>query len=95
MRSAIWKLSVVVFVNLASGARYALVGDLVWQTEGLEIPAEKPWPLRRLIGEDDDEVRKDIALVRSASQRYPEIHAIPAHDASAFRPIPVFPASAR
>jgi glyoxylase-like metal-dependent hydrolase (beta-lactamase superfamily II) len=87
--------SVVVFVNLSSGTRYALVGDLVWQMEGLDLPAEKPWPLRRLIGEDDDEVRKDIALIRSASQRYPQLHPIPAHDASAFRMIPVFPASSR
>ena len=87
--------SVVIFANLPSGTRYAFVGDLVWQTEGLEIPAEKPWPLRRLIGEDDDEVRKDIALIRFASKRYSQIHAIPAHGASAFRAIPVFPASAR
>ena len=87
--------SVVVFVNLPSGTRYALVGDLVWQMEGLEIPAEKPWPLRRLIGEDDDEVGQDIARIRSARKRYPQIHAIPAHDASVFRMIPVFPASSR
>jgi hypothetical protein len=51
--------------------------------------------MRRLIGEDDDEVRKEIALIRSASTRYPQIHLIPAHDASAFRMIPVFPASSR
>jgi hypothetical protein len=63
--------------------------------EGLEIPAEKPWPLRRLIGEDDDEVRQDIARIRSARKRYPQIHPIPAHDASAFRMIPVFPSSSR
>jgi N-acyl homoserine lactone hydrolase len=87
--------SVVVFVSLPSGTRYAFVGDLVWQMEGLDIPAEKPWPMRRLIGEDDDEVRKDIALIRSASKRYPQIHPIPAHDASAFRMIGVFPASSR
>ena len=86
--------SVVVFVNLPSGTRYALVGDLVWQIEGIEIPAEKPWMLRKLIGENNDEVHKDIALVRSAIKQYPQIHTIPAHDASAFHQIPVFPASA-
>jgi N-acyl homoserine lactone hydrolase len=86
--------SVVVFVNLPSGTRYALVGDLVWQIEGIEIPAEKPWMLRKLIGENNDEVHKDIALIRSAIKKYPQMHAIPAHDASAFRSIPVFPASA-
>ena len=35
--------SVIVFVNLPSGTRYALLGDLVWQTEGIELPAQKPW----------------------------------------------------
>ena len=86
--------SVVVFVNLPSGARYALVGDLVWQMEGLELPAEKPWMMRRVIGEDDEQVRRDIALVRAASKKYPQLHPLPAHDLSAFRTIPVFPASA-
>jgi N-acyl homoserine lactone hydrolase len=87
--------SVVVFVNLPSGTRYALIGDLVWQMEGIEIPADKPWMLRELIGENDDEVHKDIALIRAAIKQYPQIHAVPAHDASAFHRIPVFPAYAR
>jgi glyoxylase-like metal-dependent hydrolase (beta-lactamase superfamily II) len=87
--------SVVVFVSLPSGARYALLGDLVWQMEGIELPAEKPWLLRLLIGEDDDEVRKDIALVRSARQKYTQIYLLPAHDSSAFGMVPVFPASSR
>jgi N-acyl homoserine lactone hydrolase len=32
--------SVVVFVNLPSGSRYAMIGDLTFQLDGLEIPAE-------------------------------------------------------
>jgi N-acyl homoserine lactone hydrolase len=84
--------SVVVFVSLPSGTRYAFVGDLVWQMVGFEIPADKPWMLRQLIGEDNNEVHKDIAIIRSAISKYPQIHAIPAHDAAAFRTIPVFPA---
>jgi N-acyl homoserine lactone hydrolase len=86
--------SVVVFVNLPSGTRYALIGDLVWQMEGIDIPAEKPWMLRKLIGENNGEVHKDIALIRAAMKTYPQIHVIPAHDVSAFHMIPVFPASA-
>ena len=86
--------SVVVFVNLPSGTRYALVGDLVWQKEGIDIPAEKPWMLRALIGENNAEVHRDIALIRSAIQTYPQIHAIPAHDTPAFSTIPIFPAAA-
>jgi glyoxylase-like metal-dependent hydrolase (beta-lactamase superfamily II) len=85
--------SVVVFVNLPSGVRYALLGDLVWQLEGVDIPAEKPWMLRWLIGEDNEEVRADISRIRTAIEKYPQIHPIPAHDDSAFRQIPKFPAS--
>lgn len=86
--------SIVVFVNLPSGTRYALIGDLVFQAEGINIPAEKPWMLRRLIGENNEEVHKDIALVRAAIKKYPQLYAIPAHDASAFNMLPTFPASA-
>jgi glyoxylase-like metal-dependent hydrolase (beta-lactamase superfamily II) len=87
--------SVIVFVSLPSGARYALVGDLVFQSEGIELPAEKPWMLRKVIGEDDAQVHRDIALIRAASRKYPQLHVLPAHDSSAFRALPVFPASAR
>lgn len=87
--------SVVVFVNLPSGNRYAFLGDLVWQLEGIEIPAEKPWMLRWLIGENNVEVHEDIARIRAAIKKFPQIHPIPAHDESAFRQIPTFPASAQ
>ena len=30
--------SIVIFVSLPSGVRYAFVGDLAWQMEGLDIP---------------------------------------------------------
>jgi len=86
--------SVVVFVNLPSGTRYALLGDLVWQTEGIELPAQKPWLLRRLIGEDDSEVLENIARITAISKKYPHIQLLPAHDPRAFRMIPIFPESA-
>ncbi|WP_176787217.1 MBL fold metallo-hydrolase [Sphingomonas sp. NFR15] len=87
--------SVVVFVTLPSGKRYAFLGDLVWQTEGLSIPAEKPWLLRRLIGEDYDETRLDLARIRAATARYPQIAAVPAHDGRAFRAIATYPGETR
>ncbi len=87
--------SVVVFVTLPSGTKYALLGDLVWQTEGIELPAERPWPIRRLLGEDDSQVRENISRVVAVSKKYPQIHLLPAHDERAFRMLPVFPASAR
>jgi len=86
--------SVIVFVNLPSGARYALIGDLVFQREGIDIPAEKPWMLRWLIGENNIQVHKDIALIRAIREKFPQIPPVPAHDARSFGVIPVFPASA-
>lgn len=87
--------SVVVFVALPSGKRYALLGDLVWQSEGIEIPAERPWPIRRLIGENDVEVHENIARIAAIARKYPQIQLLPAHDARAFRMLPVLPDLAR
>ncbi len=87
--------SVVVFVSLPSGKRYALLGDLVWQNEGFEIPAERPWPIRRLIGENDNDVRENIARIAAIAKKYPQIQLLPAHDGRAFRMLPVLPASAK
>jgi N-acyl homoserine lactone hydrolase len=42
--------SIVAFICLPSGARYALLGDLVWQMEGIEIPTERPWLARTSSG---------------------------------------------
>lgn len=87
--------SVIVFVSLPSGRRYAFVGDLIWQLEGLTRPAEKPWMMRLLIGESRSEIRAAIARIRSATTRYPQITAVPAHDGRAFKSIAIYPASTR
>ncbi|HSI48660.1 MAG TPA: MBL fold metallo-hydrolase [Ideonella sp.] len=87
--------SVVVFVNLPSGKRLAFLGDLTFQMEGIDLPAEKPWMMRRIIGERDNEVRHDIALIRAAREKYPQIIAIAAHDSKAFQAIPVAPSTLR
>lgn len=87
--------SVAVFVTLPSGKRYALIGDVVFQRDGLDLPAEKPWLLRRLIGENRHEVNLDIARITSARAKFPQIVFIPAHDLSTSNGLPVFPASMR
>lgn len=83
--------SVIVFLALPSGARYALLGDLVWQTEGITLPAERPWLARRMLGEEDVQVREAIARIVAIHQRYPEVQWIPAHDERALARIPTFP----
>lgn len=87
--------SVIAFIALPSGARYALLGDLVWQSEGIELPAERPWGVRTLVDADADMVRQNIARVAAIHKRFPQIGMIPAHDARAMDTLPVFPADVR
>ena len=86
--------SIIVFVALPSGARYALLGDLVWQLEGITRPAERPWFARRMLREDDAQIRAGIARIAALQRRFPQLQLVPAHDERAFRGIPVFPAAA-
>ncbi len=65
--------SIIAFISLPSGDRYALLGDLVWQNEGIDIPAERPWFSRRLVQENDEQVRENIARVAAIHKRFPEI----------------------
>jgi len=83
--------SVIAFLALPSGTRYALLGDLVWQMEGIELPAERPWLARQLIGEDTRAVRESIGRMAAIHHRFPEMVMVPAHDARVFAKLPVFP----
>jgi glyoxylase-like metal-dependent hydrolase (beta-lactamase superfamily II) len=83
--------SVVVFVTLPSGKRFALLGDLVWQSEGVEIPAERPWLLQHLVDVDPAAVRENIGRVAAIHARFPEVRMFPAHDVRVAAAIPVFP----
>jgi glyoxylase-like metal-dependent hydrolase (beta-lactamase superfamily II) len=38
---------VIIFVTLLDGTRYAFVGDLVWQLEGITLRKERTWITRR------------------------------------------------
>ena len=87
--------SIVAFITLPTGARYALLGDLVWQMEGIDIPAERPWLSRQLVDNNGDEVRQQIAKVAAIRKRFPEIQMVPAHDARAASRVPMFPATAK
>jgi len=73
--------SLVVFVSLPDDRRFAFVGDIVWQREGLERPAEKPWLAQRLVDADPEGVRSQIGHLAALQARFEEIVFVPAHDA--------------
>jgi N-acyl homoserine lactone hydrolase len=87
--------SIVVFVSLPSGRRFGLVGDLVWQKDGIDRPAERPWSTRALVDEDAEAVRVGIRHIAAIHRRFPNIAWLPAHDARAMEQLPVFPSTLR
>jgi glyoxylase-like metal-dependent hydrolase (beta-lactamase superfamily II) len=80
--------SVIVFLALPNGARYALVGDLVWQREGILQREERPWLMRRLADADEGGVRHSLLRMSAIVARHPQVTLVPAHDARGFVSMP-------
>jgi glyoxylase-like metal-dependent hydrolase (beta-lactamase superfamily II) len=80
--------SVIVFVTLPSGRRYAFVGDLAWQREGIAEREERPWLQRTLADSDASGVREQLLRMAAISVGFPEITIVPAHDARGFAELP-------
>jgi glyoxylase-like metal-dependent hydrolase (beta-lactamase superfamily II) len=81
--------SVIVFLNLPSGKRFALVGDLVWQREGILEREERPWLQRSLADGDAQAVAQGILRMASLKARTPDLILVPAHDARGFAEMPM------
>jgi len=77
--------SVVIFVTLPSGKRYAFVGDLTWQLDGIRRRVERPWLMRRLADSDPEQVRHGLLRVVALADL---MQIVPAHDVNAFEAIP-------
>lgn len=82
-----------VFVNLPSGKRYFFIGDLVWASEAIAIPAERPWLARGMVDAEPAVVRREIVRVHRLAQKRPELVIVPAHDRAVFERIAEFPNS--
>ncbi len=80
--------SVIVFVTLPGAKRYAFVGDLVWQLEGIALREERPWLMRRLADSDEVLVRGQLLHMAAIAAKYPDLTIVPAHDARAFAAMP-------
>jgi N-acyl homoserine lactone hydrolase len=80
--------SVVVFVTLPGDARYAFVGDLVWQLEGLLEREERPWFEARTLAEDPVQLRHSLLLMSAIATRYPQITIVPSHDPRGYTSMP-------
>ncbi len=80
--------SVIVFIAMPSGRRLAMVGDLVWQREGISLREERPWLQRSMADADAAAVRENILKVAALTKRFSELEVVPAHDQRSFESIP-------
>lgn len=76
--------SVIVFVTLPKNVRYALVGDLVWQREGITHLEERPILSQKWADLDPDGTRSNILRMASILGRIPDMIIVPAHDQRGF-----------
>ncbi len=80
--------SVVVFVTLPTGGRYAFIGDLTWQLDGIRRRVERPWLFRKLADSDAEQVRQGLSRMIALTG---VMTVVPAHDRDAYRSIPLLP----
>jgi len=78
----------VTFVTLPGGTRYAFVGDLVWELQGLIEREARPWLASKMIGEDPVAVQESMLRLSAIAMRYPQIAIVPAHDGRGYASIP-------
>ena len=80
--------SVIIFITLPAGKRYAMIGDLAWQVEGIFELEERPF-LQSKLGDDDRAlVRENLQKMYAIHKKFPNITIVPAHDERAFINIP-------
>jgi len=83
--------SVIIFVTLRDGTRYAFVGDLVWQIEGINERKERPWYSRRLVDSDAAGTRENLLHMIAIKKRIPDLIIVPAHEMRAMVELPTLP----
>lgn len=73
--------SVIVFVTVPSGGRYAFIGDLTWQIDGIRRRVERPRWMSRLADSDPAQVRRDLLRMVALAGL---LRIVPAHDLGSY-----------
>lgn len=80
--------SIIIFITLPDGQRFAMIGDLAWQREAIYKCEERPWPQRTLGDYNPKQVRENLLKMAAIAERFPQITIVPAHDARTLEKIP-------
>lgn len=78
--------SVVVLVNAGPDRRFAFIGDLAWQLDGITRGVQRPLLMRMLADSDSAQVRRDLARVAALSRH---MRVVPAHDTRGYDDLPI------
>ncbi|WP_423462305.1 MBL fold metallo-hydrolase [Promicromonospora sp. MS192] len=78
--------SVVIVVTVRPDERYAFIGDLAWQLDGITRGVRRPLLMRLLADSDPAQIRRDLARVTALSRH---MRIVPAHDARGYDGIPL------
>ena len=81
--------SIIAFMTLPDGRRFAFVGDLAWQRESITEREERPWLVRTNLENDPAGVRDNLLRMSAVWQRFPDMILAPAHDARGFAELPI------
>lgn len=79
--------SVIAFVSTPDGKRYALIGDIAWQREGVDLPAQRP-KLARGVDYDAAATRALLIRLNQIKGTVPSLIIVPAHDARVWATLP-------
>jgi glyoxylase-like metal-dependent hydrolase (beta-lactamase superfamily II) len=78
--------SVIVFVTAPTSDRYAFIGDLTWQIDGIRRRVERPWLLSRLADSDRAQLRQDLSRMIALDGL---VRIVPAHDLGSYDGLPL------
>ena len=74
--------SVGLALTVASGQRFLFVGDVVWRADAIAHRAPKPPLASRIVDHDRPGTLDTVRLLADLQQADPQLHIVPAHDAS-------------
>ncbi len=73
--------SQIVYVHLADGAEYLLIGDVAWDMEQVSTPKCRPRLAEMGMGENGEEVTAELRTLHDLAAANPEVHIVVSHDA--------------
>jgi glyoxylase-like metal-dependent hydrolase (beta-lactamase superfamily II) len=80
--------SIVAFVNTPDGKRYALIGDIAWFADAIDIPAQRPIVSRWLVDRDAEANRAQIVRLHQIKSALPGLIVVPSHDRRVWDALP-------